>query len=68
MSEGRVIHVIHFNDIYNIEPSNKEPVGGAAKFVHQVFHPAPPAKNLPLSLDSEAGYGAAYTRYALLTQ
>lgn len=24
--------IIHFNDVYNIEPRDKEPVGGAARF------------------------------------
>ena len=24
--------IIHFNDVYNIEPRSKEPVGGAARF------------------------------------
>ncbi len=26
------IRIIHFNDAYNIEPGNIEPVGGAARF------------------------------------
>ena len=26
------ITIIHFNDVYNIEPRDKEPVGGAARF------------------------------------
>ena len=26
------IRIIHFNDVYNIEPRDKEPVGGAARF------------------------------------
>ena len=24
--------IVHFNDVYNIEPRDKEPVGGAARF------------------------------------
>ena len=28
----RKIQIIHFNDVYNIEPRDKEPVGGAARF------------------------------------
>ena len=28
--------IIHFNDVYNIEPSDKEPVGGAARFKTKV--------------------------------
>jgi len=32
----RTLHVIHFNDVYNIEPREQEPVGGVAKFVTRV--------------------------------
>lgn len=28
--------ILHFNDVYNIEPRDKEPVGGAARFAHQL--------------------------------
>ncbi len=28
--------IIHFNDVYNIEPQDKEPAGGAARFVTKV--------------------------------
>eukprot|EP00882_Tetradesmus_deserticola_P031535 GHRQ01035664.1.p1 GENE.GHRQ01035664.1~~GHRQ01035664.1.p1 ORF type:complete len:184 (+),score=62.10 GHRQ01035664.1:257-808(+) len=31
----RQLTIVHFNDIYNIEASTKEPVGGAARFVHK---------------------------------
>jgi hypothetical protein len=32
-SEGaRTLHIIHFNDVYQIEPRTVEPVGGAARF------------------------------------
>ena len=27
------ITIVHFNDVYNIEPGTQEPVGGAARFV-----------------------------------
>eukprot|EP00662_Eupelagonemidae_sp_cell21_P021323 gene21323-63900_t len=27
------VDVIHFNDVYNVEPQSKEPAGGAARFV-----------------------------------
>jgi 5'-nucleotidase len=27
------IELLHFNDVYNIEPSDRDPVGGAARFV-----------------------------------
>ena len=33
--------ILHFNDCYNVEPCDKEPVGGAARFVnalHQFDH------------------------------
>lgn len=25
--------ILHFNDVYNLEPQKEEPVGGAARFV-----------------------------------
>ena len=28
--------ILHFNDVYNIEPRKKEPVGGAARLVHTI--------------------------------
>ena len=30
------ITILHFNDVYNIEPRDQEPVGGAARFVTKV--------------------------------
>ncbi|XP_059471868.1 snake venom 5'-nucleotidase isoform X2 [Neocloeon triangulifer] len=30
------ITILHFNDVYNVEPADKEPVGGAARFVHVI--------------------------------
>jgi 5'-nucleotidase len=30
------LDIIHFNDVYNIEPGSCEPVGGAARFVHAI--------------------------------
>lgn len=33
---ARRLTIIHFNDVYNIEPAAKEPVGGAARLVGQV--------------------------------
>ena len=27
------VRIIHFNDVYNIESREKEPVGGAARFI-----------------------------------
>lgn len=31
-----MVHIVHFNDVYNIEAASREPVGGAAKFVSKV--------------------------------
>ena len=33
---AETITILHFNDVYNIEPSEIEPVGGAARFVTAV--------------------------------
>ena len=33
---GKTITILHFNDVYNLEPGKKEPVGGAAKFASLV--------------------------------
>ncbi|KAI8471753.1 MAG: Metallo-dependent phosphatase-like protein [Monoraphidium minutum] len=33
---ARVLTILHFNDVYNIEPGTREPVGGAARFVGKV--------------------------------
>jgi len=30
--DGRILHVLHFNDVYNVESGVQEPVGGAARF------------------------------------
>ena len=29
---SKKILILHFNDVYNIEPREREPVGGAARF------------------------------------
>lgn len=31
-SKSQDLTIVHFNDVYNIEPREKEPVGGAARF------------------------------------
>ena len=31
--EENVIHIIHFNDVYNLNEKDTEPVGGAARFI-----------------------------------
>lgn len=31
--DAKKITIIHFNDVYNIEPGEEEPVGGAARFI-----------------------------------
>lgn len=33
--EDRIL-ILHFNDVYNIEPREKEPVGGAARFASKI--------------------------------
>ena len=33
MEQSNIITIIHFNDVYNITPYDKDPVGGAARFV-----------------------------------
>lgn len=30
------LNIVHFNDVYNVEARDTEPVGGAAKFVSKV--------------------------------
>ncbi|KAK3727236.1 hypothetical protein QZH41_019303 [Actinostola sp. cb2023] len=36
ISAGKVLTILHFNDVYNIEPREKEPIGGAARFAHKL--------------------------------
>lgn len=33
MESEKVFHILHFNDVYNLESRKKEPVGGAARFI-----------------------------------
>ena len=33
LNEEKVLTVLHFNDVYNIESGTQEPVGGAARFL-----------------------------------
>ncbi|XP_048576403.1 mannosylglucosyl-3-phosphoglycerate phosphatase [Nematostella vectensis] len=35
-SRSKKLTILHFNDVYNIEPRNTEPVGGAARFAHKM--------------------------------
>ena len=30
--KAKMLKIIHFNDVYNVEPGENEPVGGAARF------------------------------------
>jgi len=46
---SRIVTIIHFNDVYNIESRSQEPVGGAARFVTAVNQLA---SNNPLVLFS----------------
>ena len=33
LEDGRTLHILHFNDVYNFDPSStEEPIGGAARF------------------------------------
>lgn len=32
ISADKTLHILHFNDVYNIESAAQEPVGGAARF------------------------------------
>jgi 2',3'-cyclic-nucleotide 2'-phosphodiesterase (5'-nucleotidase family) len=32
-SSKKTLRIIHFNDVYNIEPDTREPLGGAARFL-----------------------------------
>ena len=34
--ESKRLTIIHFNDVYNIESHEEEPVGGAARFVTKI--------------------------------
>lgn len=36
MESEKVIHIVHFNDVYNINEKESEPVGGAARFISAV--------------------------------
>ncbi|CAI2365170.1 unnamed protein product [Moneuplotes crassus] len=33
MESERTMHILHFNDVYNLQPRKKEPIGGAARFL-----------------------------------
>jgi len=33
LNEEKVLTILHFNDVYNIESGTQEPVGGAARFL-----------------------------------
>ena len=33
---SKTLTILHFNDVYNIEPRDQEPVGGAARFVTKI--------------------------------
>lgn len=33
MESERTLHIFHFNDVYNLQPRKKEPIGGAARFI-----------------------------------
>lgn len=33
LNDEKVLNILHFNDVYNIESGTQEPVGGAARFL-----------------------------------
>jgi len=35
-SNVKRLRIVHFNDVYNIEPAKDEPVGGAARFAKAI--------------------------------
>lgn len=35
-AKEKLLTILHFNDVYNIEARNQEPCGGAARFVTKV--------------------------------
>jgi len=34
VNDAKTFRILHFNDVYNIEANNQEPVGGAARFIN----------------------------------
>ena len=46
------LDIIHFNDVYNIEENDKEPKGGAARFVNLIEHLLKSSSNPTLVLFS----------------
>eukprot|EP00878_Enallax_costatus_P010291 GHUV01010741.1.p1 GENE.GHUV01010741.1~~GHUV01010741.1.p1 ORF type:complete len:361 (+),score=47.99 GHUV01010741.1:420-1502(+) len=49
---ARELRILHFNDVYNIEGGNQEPVGGAARFASKVLSLIDEAESPPLVLFS----------------
>ena len=35
-SRPKKMTILHFNDVYNVEPRSKEPVGGISRFVTRI--------------------------------
>lgn len=33
LDSGKKLNIIHFNDVYNVETGEQEPVGGASRFL-----------------------------------
>ena len=59
--KAKSLTVIHFNDVYNIDPSDQEPVGGAARFKTKLKEFA--AKN-PLVLFSGDIFSPSHRRFS----
>lgn len=36
MDSSSTITILHFNDVYNVNPRDRDPCGGAAKFAHAI--------------------------------
>ena len=62
-NEPTTITILHFNDVYNIEPREKDPCGGAARFTQRI-------KDLsdlnPLVLFSGDAFNPSLSEYSLL--
>ena len=58
--KANLLTIIHFNDVYNIEPSDRDPVGGAARFKTKIKELA--SKN-PLVLFGGDVFSPSHCKY-----
>ena len=35
-NKSKILNIIHFNDVYNIESNTQEPIGGASRFINVI--------------------------------